>query len=518
MRIGIVSVHVDYHRRGRHHRGVLQPQVGPLIAGLLPRDVDIEVINDAWEEPDWTRDYDLLFISSLHPDFDRARQISHYWRRRGAKTVFGGTMASTYAGLCRPFFDSIVIGDPEGSVSAIYRDFCRRQLKPIYVSGPYDPVRVPVPRFDLLAHKQLLPLSLEATRGCPFACDFCALTAIGTRHCTRPPELVVRDIREGQRMLRGVVPWLKRRLVVFCDNNFGGNASYLRELCDALTPLGIRWGTAATFNVVANLEQVRMLSRAGCRFVFMGLESFNPRVILDMNKPQNAVHLTKQVIEQCLDHGILIVAGLMLSPLLDDVPYIRSLPEHLERCGLIVPSFLSFECPIPGTPNFRRHADSKPSTFLPDALLRDFNGYALVTRPSRESPEAFVEEYQRTLGIVSSGHQKLKKLAHDWARLGARGWFLSGLVDTIDQITPFPRPAPDRSYVTGTDTIPPEAASVPLSAVDFDSELEHRAVMEPWRVSDHDGRVLPMWRDPTTVFERGGRISSQVLELLSGAD
>jgi len=35
MRVAIISVFVDYHRRGEHHRGVLQPQVGPLIAALL---------------------------------------------------------------------------------------------------------------------------------------------------------------------------------------------------------------------------------------------------------------------------------------------------------------------------------------------------------------------------------------------------------------------------------------------------------------------------------------------------
>ena len=41
MRVGIISVYTDYHRRGRHHRGVLQPQIGPLIAALLPPEVEV---------------------------------------------------------------------------------------------------------------------------------------------------------------------------------------------------------------------------------------------------------------------------------------------------------------------------------------------------------------------------------------------------------------------------------------------------------------------------------------------
>ncbi|MDD5249100.1 MAG: hybrid sensor histidine kinase/response regulator [Rhodocyclaceae bacterium] len=36
------------------------------------------------DDPDWSRRYDLLFLSCLHADFDRARQIADYWRQRGA--------------------------------------------------------------------------------------------------------------------------------------------------------------------------------------------------------------------------------------------------------------------------------------------------------------------------------------------------------------------------------------------------------------------------------------------------
>jgi hypothetical protein len=37
MRVGIISVFTDYHLLGRHSRGVLQPQAGPLIAGPAAR-------------------------------------------------------------------------------------------------------------------------------------------------------------------------------------------------------------------------------------------------------------------------------------------------------------------------------------------------------------------------------------------------------------------------------------------------------------------------------------------------
>ena len=106
MHIGIIQTFIDYHRRGRPNSGPLQPGIGPLLAALLPAYEDIEVIHETLQRPDWNKRYDLVFISCLHSEFDRARQLSHYWRRRGAKTVLGGTFASTYSHLCRPYFDS----------------------------------------------------------------------------------------------------------------------------------------------------------------------------------------------------------------------------------------------------------------------------------------------------------------------------------------------------------------------------------------------------------------------------
>jgi radical SAM superfamily enzyme YgiQ (UPF0313 family) len=506
---------MDYHRKGANHRGILQPQIGPLIAALLPPDVDVEVVNDTWEDPDWTRDYDLLFISSMHSDFDRARQISHYWRRRGAKTVYGGILASTYPHICEPFFDAVVVGDPEGSVAKVYDDFCSGRLEKLYVSSAYDAGSVPVPRLDLIARKQVAPLSFEVTRGCPFTCEFCSLTGLGTRYHTRPPELVVRDILEGQSMLRGLVPDYKLRVVFFTDNNIGGNLRYLQKLCSALEPLDIQWGSAITFNALNDIDVVKMLSRAGCRAVFMGLESFNHEAIADMHKFQNAIDDTRTILDQCRKHGILVLSGLMINPSTDDTAYMQTIPAQLRACGLHVPTFISFESPIPGTPHFHRLASEATPALLPNALLRDFTGYTLVSRPQRESVETMVETYKWLVEEVNSFPSRLRKLADDLPRFLSRGYWLSALVD-IRSLEAYV-PLPGRSYVAGTDTPPPESTTCPLTDRDFESEQEKRAILEPFIVTDAQGRVLPQWRNSTKVFAAKGVISLEAQRLVAAA-
>ena len=511
MRVGIIFVFMDFHRKGGKYHGVLQPLIGPLVAGLLPQDIEIEVVNDTWEDPPWERDYDLLFITGMHSDFDRARQVSHYWRRRGAKTVLGGTLASTYPELCQPFFDAVVVGDAEGSVPQVYRDFAAGELQPLYVSAAYDPALVPVPRFDLLAGKQMIPLSFEATRGCPFTCEFCALTGIGTRHHVRPVESILRDIREGQRMLRGLVPWYLLDVVGFLDNNLGGNPGYLRQLCQAMEPLGLTWGSGITFNVLADEGMVQALSRAGCRAMFMGLESLNPATIKDMHKYQNTVAEARRVLDLCRRHGILVESPLMLSPVTDDLEYIQSIPDRLRECGLYVPTFVCIESPIPGTPHFHRLA-GEGAAFLPNALLRDFTATPWSPGPSWS-------RWRLHPGLRLGGGEHLHPQGEGGAPPPQHAEFLRhGFFSRPWRSArpPLHKRLPSRPHLPhGTDVPFPGGAGVPLTDDDFDSEEERRAILEPWRVTDPQGRVLPAWQRSVKVFEGKGRISAEARQLVA---
>jgi len=504
MRVGIISVFVDYHRRGRKYRFTTQPGIGPLLAGLLPRNVDVDVVHETWRDPDWSRDYDLLFISSHHSDFDRARQIAHYWRRRGAKTVYGGALASTYPDLCQPFFDAVIVGDPESSVPQAFADFARGALQPRYATNHYDASLVRAPRFDLIDGQSFMPLWLEATRGCPFECEFCVLTGLGTRHHVRPVDDVVRDITQGQDAIRRRWMPFRHRVIGFADNNIGGKPSYLRELCEKLVPLKLQWGAAATFNVVAKPDLVRLMSRAGCRVLFVGLESFNPEAIRDMNKNQNVVTKIRTVIDNCRRNGILLVSGLMISPLTDDLDYLAAIPDHLEASGLHLPTFISFETPIPGTPHFRRLAGQSGKVMLPNAFLRDFTGYTLTVRPQRVPLAEFIDAYRVVVERVYSWRRRLRKLANDLPYFLPRGYWFPALVDTVDTLAVDSQPHPARSLIAGSDTPPPE--SVPLCATDFDSEDEFHNIMDPWRVTDQNGAVGEQWLTARPLFRAAARM------------
>jgi hypothetical protein len=311
---------------------------------------------------------------------------------------------------------------------------------------------------------------------------------------------VLRDIERGQSLLRGRVPAHHLKIVGFCDNNIGGNIGYLRELCEALEPLRLQWYGAATFNVISRPALVEKLARSGCRALFVGLESFNEATLADMNKHQNAIPKMRAALENCRDRGILIVSGLMLSPLVDDPDYIAAIPRYLAQSGLHMPTFICFESPIPGTPYFRRLAAAELTPFLPGALLRDFTGYTLVLEPRHATVADFVTAYRRLTDDAYSWVNRVRKLCDDLPRFARCGRWLPALIDAADVFCADPAPALSRTLLAGTDSPPPE--HVPFAPSDFASEAERRRILDPWPVTDAHGRVLERWLEAGSVFAR----------------
>jgi hypothetical protein len=242
-------------------------------------------------------------------------------------------------------------------------------------------------------------------------------------------------------------------------------------------------------------------------------------VLDDMNKHQNRLDQTRRVIDDCRRYGILPMAGLVLSPTLDDCGYIREIPRHLRESGLHVPTFICFEAPFPGTPHFHDLAARDRPALLPDALLRDFTSYTLVTRPLRETAADFAAAYRETLARVYAPANRLFKLADDLPRFLAGGYAVPAIADLYDlrRTTMWPQPA-GRTFIAGSDAPPPEAGRIPFANDDFADEDEWRRIMLPTRVSDTCGRVLPEWQASTRVFARRARMPAGAIGLGQAAE
>ena len=350
----------------------MQSAVGELIAALCPPHAEVEIFNEKEADVPLDRHWDLVFFSYLHAYYEHTKVLSALFRRRGMVTVAGDRHASYFVADCAQWFDAVVVGDPESNVPALVADVERGELKRRYAL-PSAIHAIPTYRYDLIDFSQngYRLLGIEASRGCPFTCNFCVLTS-WERYQYRPVADVTRDIEHKMRFNKNALGVFDD-VFIFLDNNLGGSPKYLRELCDALIPLRKIWGCALTWNVLQDTELVRHTARAGCRTIYTGLESLDPESLASMDKGQNRLKDIGRTIRRVFASRILLSFGLLVGSDGDTDAYLERLPEYLDDLGTSCVTFLGIVCPYPEAPFFLAVGDRDP-------LAEDTHRFAAALR------------------------------------------------------------------------------------------------------------------------------------------
>jgi radical SAM superfamily enzyme YgiQ (UPF0313 family) len=393
MKIAVIATYTHPTRLHIKEKSVMQSSVPELIAGLCPEYAEIEIYNEKEIDIPLDRDWDLVFFSYLHSYYEHTKVLSELFRRRGIKTVAGGRHAGHFPEDCQKYFDSVIVGSPERSVPALIKDFERGELKPLYNIPTDGAADIKPARYDLIdfsSNRSRLP-GIEASRGCPFKCNFCVLTGHESYYF-RPVKDVVAEIRHKMSWNKNYFGLLDDWFI-FLDNNLGGSPRYLKELCTELIPLKKTWGCALTFNVLKNEETIKLMARAGCRYIYTGLESLNPESIGAMNKKQNSIKDVDAVIQRCFENGILLSFGLLVGADGDTKEYLEKLPQYLSDLKYFSITFLGIVCPYPETPFYRQLAEQK--RLLPKTISRDYDGYTLCHRPLNLEPGEVIHHFKK---------------------------------------------------------------------------------------------------------------------------
>ncbi|MBL8615575.1 MAG: B12-binding domain-containing radical SAM protein [Deltaproteobacteria bacterium] len=452
MRIAIIATYTHPTRLPGAEPSIMQSGVPELIAGLCPDGAHIELYNEKDGPVPLDGDWDVVFLSYLHAYYEHTKVLSALLRRRGVKTVAGGRHATHFTEDALQHFDVVVTGEPERAIPALFADLEAGQLQRVYAGGEGPPSAIRPYRYDLIDRSRSrfrLP-GVEASRGCPFTCNFCVLTG-HERYRMRPIPEVIADITTRMtwnKALFGVMD----RVFIFYDNNLGGNKTYLRELCAALRPHKLIWGCSLTFNILKDTELLRQMAAAGCRYIYTGLESLNPASIEAMNKGQNKLSEVQDIIHGAARLGILVSFGLLVGTDGDTSDYLEKLPALLLNLRFFSVTFVGIVCPYPETSMFE--TVQREGRLLPGTISRDYDGYTVCHRPTHLHPTEVAEHYQRICKAVGDwrnvGRHWLDKLTESDLPRYASTIAVSGLeIASVKRALANPK----RRYIAGLDPI-----------------------------------------------------------------
>jgi radical SAM superfamily enzyme YgiQ (UPF0313 family) len=270
------------------------------------------------------------------------------FRKQGTMVVMGGVHVSALPHEALKHADSVVVGEAELVWKDLIEDFKTGNLKPIYKAADFvDMVNMPVPMRSLLNHDMYASFStLQATRGCPFKCDFCTVTTFfGNTYRCRPVEDVINEVKG-----------LPDKNVVFLDDNIVGRPKYAKELMKALIPLKIKWVSQGSITIAKDDELLSLYSKSGGQNIFIGFESVSTESLNDVNKGWNTIENYEKAIKKIHDAGIDIIGSFIFGLDHDDTSCFRTTLDFIMRNKIDCAQF-HILTPFPGTKLFSRIED-----------------------------------------------------------------------------------------------------------------------------------------------------------------
>jgi anaerobic magnesium-protoporphyrin IX monomethyl ester cyclase len=195
--------------------------------------------------------------------------------------------------------------------------------------------------------------AMLTSRGCSHRCIYCVPNSISfarelefRRHSKEKPPIALRSAENVIREFRQLAAEGYKAVSIIDDQFVWGKERTL-EICRGIKGLGIKWGCLSRADHLDE-ELLKAMAEAGCRYIDVGVESFNQRV-LDYVKKDLKAEEVMQKIEMIKRHGI----EAKLNMLLGACPFEtkESIKESIAKAKQLKPTNIMFSIvnPFPGT-------------------------------------------------------------------------------------------------------------------------------------------------------------------------
>jgi len=314
------------------------PPLGLLtVAAMLPptwqvRLLDLNVTPLMRKDLAWA---DYVFISAMVVQREAAHKVIVQCKQAGVPVVAGGPL---FTSEHESFSDvaHFVLNEAEITLPRFLADLERGQAKPLYTTTEFPDIRqTPVPRWDLLDLNQYATMSLQFSRGCPYDCEFCNITALfGRRPRTKTASQIVAELDALY-----ALGW--RGSVFFVDDNFIGNKKQLKaEILPALIDwrkgkTGAPFHTEVSINLADDDDLMRMMVDAGFDTVFVGIETPDDDSLAECNKFQNRGRDLVESVKRLQRSGMQVQGGFIVGFDSDTPSIFQRQIDFIQKSGIV---------------------------------------------------------------------------------------------------------------------------------------------------------------------------------------
>lgn len=233
---------------------------------------------------------------------------------------------------------------------------------------------------------KLTPYTVALTsRSCPFKCIYCVPSSMTfareiefRREHGRKPFVSMRSVENVEAELR-MLHEEGYRAICFIDDNFIWNEKRTLALCAALRKYGFSWGCQARVDAITE-PIAEALGRSGCRYVDLGVESFDDEILRFIKKG-----ITKDQIYQAIALLKKYKVPVKLNILIGTSPYEtkETIKDTLRQAMRLKVDQVMFNIvsPFPGT-EFYNMAKENGWLATPDYVPTDVQRHSILNYPN----------------------------------------------------------------------------------------------------------------------------------------
>ncbi len=341
------------------HKKAGAPPLGLLtVAALLPpewekRLIDLNVTSLTPSDLAWA---DYVFVSAMVVQRDSARALIARCKSAGVKVVAGGPLF-TMEHEAFPEVDYFVLNEAELTLPPFLADLANGCAERVYATSEYPDIQqTPAPLWQLASLKYYESVSIQFSRGCPFSCDFCNVTALlGHRPRVKSAVQIIAELDSLY-----ALGW--RKGIFFVDDNFIGNKKHLKsEVLPALIEwrkgkLGMPFSTEVSINLADDAELLNLMTQAGFDTVFVGIETPNEETLAECNKKQNTRRDLVESVKRIQRAGLQVEGGFIVGFDSDTPSIFQQQHDFIQKSGIAMAMVGLLQAPV-GTQLHKRMQD-----------------------------------------------------------------------------------------------------------------------------------------------------------------
>jgi len=309
------------------------------ISAMLPptwnkRLVDLNVTSLRASDIVWA---DYVFISAMYIQKDSVLKVLEECRKNRVKVVAGGPLfTQEYNNYFQ--IDHFVLNEAEITLPMFLEDLENGQTpKRVYQTSEYaDITTSPVPDYHLLSAKDYAFMNVQVSRGCPYSCNFCEITALlGHKVRMKTPQQVLKELETIYNL-----NW--RGPVLIVDDNFIGNKS---EIKNNLLPAMKDWmqrhnhpfkfNTETSINLADDEELIQLMVETGFTSTFIGIETPDEASLHECNKSQNKNRNLLHSVKKIQNSGMQVSGGFIVGFDSDTSSVFQRQIDFIQQSGIV---------------------------------------------------------------------------------------------------------------------------------------------------------------------------------------